>query len=73
MTRILEYLKLENSADLIENLVQTANEESTELKQHRTSANTLTSIDRWRRDLTPEQQEYYLDLVEEAQTEFGYI
>jgi hypothetical protein len=71
-TQLLNYLELDASPDLVAHLVKSATEESTELKEHRTSTNTMASIDRWRKDLTPGQQDYYLEMVKEAQEEFGY-
>ncbi|RQH24138.1 hypothetical protein [Okeania hirsuta] len=67
-----DYLNLDNSNSTISKILETASEDTPQLKKHRTSANPQESIGRWRNDLEPSLQALCTEVCQEALQEFGY-
>lgn len=72
LSRLLEYLGLENSEAIIGSMLQTGAEDNKKMEKHRTTSTPETSVGRWKSDLNPELQELSNQVFAEALQEFGY-
>jgi hypothetical protein len=72
MTGLLRYLDLDHSPETLDGLLHRASEETSELKQHKTSSSATSSIGRWKRDLTPPLQALCWKTVGDVLQKFGY-
>lgn len=70
---ILDYLQLDNSPMMVQQLLRDATQDHNQLMQkHRTSVDVKSSIGRWRQDLTPAQQALVNDKFGIYLEMFGY-
>ena len=69
---LLGYLDLDAAPATIEGMVNAAAAEIPELRAHRTSATVASSLGRWRRDLSPEQQAMAQAAFDDVLPAFGY-
>jgi hypothetical protein len=72
LTSLLEYLNLEPTPLVVERMIQRASEETSGMRQHRTSPDPEKSIGRWRRDLDPSLQAVCQEAFGDVLQEFGY-
>ena len=73
LARILEYLHLDNSSAVITKLLEAASKDPRRIMQgHRTSGDVESSVGRWRKELTQEQQDLLDDKFGRYLTLFGY-
>jgi hypothetical protein len=69
---MMEYLGLEASEEAIAATLARADEDSPKVDDHRTTDKASASIDRWKRDLSPELAEVCAEVLDPVLTEFGY-
>lgn len=72
LSGILRYLDVDNSPAVMAMMIETANAETSEIKNHKTSESSKDSIGRWRRDLEPSLARYASELMEADLLEAGY-
>jgi sulfotransferase family protein len=72
LTALLQYLDLDASPKVVEEVLSKSSAESSNLQSHRTTPNVTASIGRWRRDLDPELQRTCEETFGELLGEFGY-
>lgn len=72
LSTILEYLDMEASSKIVDQMLGTASAETQDLRLHRTTPNLSASIGRWRRDLTPALQRACEETFGELLGAFGY-
>lgn len=68
----LEYLGLDASLSTIKGIIQRASEETSELRDHRTTPDAEASIGRWRRDLDASLKVVCDEVFGDLQKELGY-
>jgi len=69
---MLGYLGLEAGEEAIAATLRRADEDSPKVDDHRTTDKVSASIDRWKRDLSPELAEVCAEVLDPVLTEFGY-
>ena len=69
---VFEYMGLDNSPDLVSQILKNAAPETQRMAKHQTSGGPQQSMQRWRRDLTPEQVKLANELGADMLREFGY-
>ena len=70
---ILSYLDLESSDSVIRGMLEAASRQAADVQRsHQTSADTASSIGRWKHDLPPELAEVCRDAFGDALNAFGY-
>jgi hypothetical protein len=69
---MLNYVGLDSSPQVMENLIGVVRNENNEVFQHRTSQSQNASVGRWRTDLSPEIQAVARELAGQALLSFGY-
>jgi hypothetical protein len=69
---ILGHLGLDAAPAVVAAMVANAAEDLPDLRAHQTSANAAASLGRWRRDLSPEQQEQARAAFDDLLPHFGY-
>jgi len=72
MTNLLEYLELDAKKQTVTEMYERARQSSTDFDFHKTAAADENSVERWRSDLTPEQQKMCWKIAGELLTGFGY-
>ncbi len=72
VTGILGFLGLDADPATVAAMVANATEEIPELRAHQTSADAASSIGRWKRDLSPEQQQLARTAFDDILTRLGY-
>jgi len=72
LSALLGYLGLDNTPSTVRNILQMASEDTSALRYHRTTLDPMTSIGRWKRDLSPEMQTLCNESLGEILQEFGY-
>jgi len=69
---MMGYLGLEASEEAIAATLGRADEDSPKVDDHRTTDKASASIDRWKRDLSPELAQVCAEVLDPVLTEFGY-
>jgi hypothetical protein len=69
---VLEYLDLDPAPSTVECMIRRASEETSRMKEHRTSPDPQQSIGRWRRDLDPSLQTVCQEAFGDILREFDY-
>jgi len=69
---VLAYLMLDNSDEVVDEMIARASEENVDMKQHQTSEKKTSTTGRWKRDLAPELQELCKETSCEALKAWGY-
>jgi len=69
---VFEYLGLDHPPALIAQILERAAPETQRMSRHQTSGGPQQSLQRWRRDLTPEQVALANELGAPMLREFGY-
>jgi hypothetical protein len=69
---LLAYLGLDASPATIDGMIGRASEETPELKRHQTSESPVSSVGRWREDLSPELQAVAHDAFADLLADYGY-
>ena len=72
LMKILNYLELDVTSDVIDAMVVDASKRNKNMKMHQTSASPIQSIGRWRDDLDPEIAKQANDKFKDALISFGY-
>jgi hypothetical protein len=72
LTGVLEYLEMEASDQVVNDMLVRASEETPDLRGHRTTPNLAASIGRWRRELEPGVQQACEETFGELLGAFGY-
>jgi hypothetical protein len=67
---IMRYLGLDADEDAVATVLERAEAQS--LDEHRTTSKASESIDRWKRDLSPELAQVCAEVLDPVLTEFGY-
>jgi hypothetical protein len=70
LTGMMRYLGLDAGEDVVAAVLERAEAES--LDEHRTTGKVSESIDRWKRDLSPELAQVCAEVLDPVLTEFGY-
>lgn len=69
---IIEYLHVDASPSNVERMLSSGSEDSTELRDHRTSAKAEESIGRWQREGDDHFRELVNEVFGEILEDFGY-
>jgi hypothetical protein len=72
LLRVLNYLNLDASDSIIENMIEEASNSNKELHEHKTSEHIKASIGRWKRDLSPSLKAICEEAFADILNEFGY-
>jgi hypothetical protein len=69
---MMEFLGLEASEEAVAATLERADAESPKVDDHRTTDKVSASIDRWKRDLSPDLARVCAEVLDPVLTEFGY-
>jgi hypothetical protein len=72
LQELFQYLGLDHSPAIIQEIIQKASQDTAELKGHRTSGSVEQSIGRWRRELPGPLQDHCRTCFSEVLAGFGY-
>lgn len=73
LTRLFHYLDLDASPGLVQDVLAQNTIDTLRMARHQTSGSTRNSLQRWKRDMTPEQLALANELGAPMQQAFGYI
>jgi hypothetical protein len=72
LTELFDFLGVSSSEETIESVLERASLETEAMTGHRTSADPLQSVGRWRQDLDRSLQEECVEILDDVLVEFGY-
>jgi hypothetical protein len=69
---VLEYLNLNPTTSIVEDMIRAASEETLDMRKHRTSSDIRSSVGRWRHDLNASLQAVCQEAFGDILEKFGY-